>query len=105
MEYKSYYYKEYNTVLVTKEKEQPSYEDIKLTDLKINIEKKDVSQIYVFFKSVTIEAILENKNKINFDFTNIESESFYQDTAFKKLLELFEDTIEQIELVLNKVIS
>lgn len=97
MEFKAYYYLyEKKCIICKKENNKPNYSDVNNNkSIIIDIESKNVENIYDFFRNNIFFAILNNIKEIIIDYSEIENEDFYSDDAFEKLLNLINELLEQ----------
>lgn len=112
MEFKAYYYEDNQVCIISKsEKSTPEYESINTKEnIIINLNDKNVQNIYDFFRDNTIRIILsDNINSISIDYSNIKNEDFYNEESFQKLIELLDlltkevnDTIKKCNNIPNK---
>lgn len=96
MKFKYYYYSEIN-IIILKEKEEviPEYDSIDKTKaIIINLETKQVDNLYDFFRKNILSMIINNNfENMEVDDVLIKNEDFFDDEPFKKLMELINNEI------------
>lgn len=97
MEFKAYYYSdEEKCVICKKEITKPNFCDVNNTNsIIIDIESKNVENIYDFFRNNIFFAILNNIKNISIDYSEIINEKFYSEDSFTKLLKLINELLDQ----------
>ena len=103
MEFKAYYYVDENKCIISKKNDCiPDFESVNNKDsIVIDLESKNVENIYDFFRNNVLKSILSSGDLISIDYSQIESETFYSEDSFLKLIKL----IEQLKEESNKSIT
>ena len=103
MEFKAYYYVDENKCIISKKNDSiPDFESVNNKDsIVIDLESKNVENIYDFFRNNVLKSILSSGDHISIDYSQIESETFYSEDSFLKLIQL----IEQLKEESNKSIT
>ena len=97
MEFKVYYYSdEEKCIICKKEINKPEFTDVNNNkNIIIDLESKNIENIYDFFRNNIFSAILSNKKNISIDFSEVENEKFYSEDSFTKLRSLIADLLTQ----------
>lgn len=96
MEYKIYYYENKNEIIISESETKPDYDSLGKDQLKVNLDSKEVSQIYNYFKKITIDAILNDVIELKLNCEEIIEYDFFKEESFIKLVSLFTDTFDTI---------
>lgn len=97
MEYKVYYYDEHEKCIICKKESViPDFENVNnKNNIIIDLNTKNVENIYDFFRNSVLESLLSNGEAIKIDYSDIENKSFYSDESFAKLILLINDLTEK----------
>lgn len=97
MDYKCYFFEEENKCIITIKKPDPILSELESDkkSLVIDLNTKNVTNMYDFFVNNTLEAILNYKEEITLDLCDIEDKEFYQDEAFSKLIDLISQSVKE----------
>lgn len=102
MEYKAYYYEDKNKCIICKKEiQKPEFDGVNNNkSIVIDLDSKNVENIYDFFRNNVLKSILSEGKNISIDYSEIETEPFYSDEPFTKLVELINKlTIEANESI------
>lgn len=109
MNYKLYFYEEKSVCIITENaSEKPKLDNliIDASNLIINLNEKNVENIFSFFKENTIKQLLSSQPKIiSIDYSEISSLSLFKENNFAKLIELIENSAEKCNDTINKYIE
>ena len=107
MVYKCYYFKEQNKCLITKKIINPVLSELESDkkSLLIDLNTKNVTNLYDFFVNNTLEAILNYKEEITLDLDDIKEKEFYQDEAFAKLIDLISQSVNECNDTIKKFLD
>lgn len=109
MNYKVYYYEDNNVCVITETQEQkPELESLmsNTANLRININEKNVENLFSFFKENTIKQILSDNPKIiEIDYSEIENLDFFKENNFKKLVDMINLSITKCNNTINKYLQ
>lgn len=117
MNYKVYYYENENICVISELLEEKPKLEVLITNasnLKINLNEKNVENIFSFFKENTIKQILSSDPQvIKIDYSEISELPFFIEDNFKKLKKLIDESVNKcnetikdyIEKTLNKEIT
>lgn len=107
MDYKCYFFEEENKCLITLKRD-----DLVLSELEsdkksivIDLNTKNVTNMYDFFINNTLEAILKYKEEIVLDLKEIEDKEFYLDDTFSKLIELITQSVDKCNDSIRKCLE
>lgn len=97
MDCKFYYFKTENKCILTLKKDDINLEQLE-TDKKtliIDLTTKNVTNLYDFFVNNTIEQILNGKEIINIDYSEIEEFDFFKEAPFTELILLINQSLKK----------
>ena len=106
MEFKAYYYTDNNKCVICEKKdEQPDFNSINNKSIIIDINSKNVENIYDFFRNNILKSILSGDGEIMIDYSEIENKDFYDENSFKKLIELIKKLTNQANESITECLS
>ena len=107
MVYKCYFFEEVNKCLITIEKKEPNLSELESDkkSLVIDLNTKNVTNMYDFFVNNTLEAILNYKEEITLDLSDIKDKEFYKDEAFAKLIDLILQSVNECNESIRKCLA
>lgn len=93
MEFKIYYYENENKCIICKKSSvAPSFESVNnKNNIIIDLSTKNVENIYDFFRDNVLKSILSDSENISIDYSDIETQSFYSENSFVKLISLIDE--------------
>lgn len=107
MTFKFYYYEDKEIViLASKEDNIPDFDSIKSSKeiIIINLNDKNVENLYDFFKKKTIkDMLLDSPSKMTIDSSDIMTKDFYSDETFQKLINLINELLEKCNETINNL--
>ena len=109
MNYKVYYYENENICVISELlEEKPELEELitNASNLKINLNEKNVENIFSFFKENTIKQILSpDPQVIEIDYSEISELPFFKEENFKKLKNLIDESANKCNKTINDYIE